>query len=197
MLESDVRVAISDAVRNSVSFDDALTAIKRLPSTVGQHWQMILRYGRCADAGVVEYGTGFSTFAWLESGANVLSVDVEKPLWIDRLVELSCGRLCFVQASSLEIEPRRCGVLYIDTLHIYQQLFNELTRHACLCEKYIVMHDTEAFGFPSSVLLSEYSKGDRGLIAAVDDFLHTDDSWYIVERFSHQFGMTVLGRKPK
>lgn len=195
MLDFDLRNALPEIVMSSKNLDEAIERARQTPSTINEHFDMLVKYARCG-VSVVEYGMGFSTLAFLASSASVLSVDIEEPEWMGRLVDLAEGRLVFRKCDSRAAEVVPCDLLYIDTLHTYAQLSQELARHGGACQKYIIMHDTEAFGFPTSELLVQFCAGDEGMIAAVDDFLWGNKEWYIYERFAHQFGMTVLRRKP-
>lgn len=194
MLDDDVRHSLAEIVLGSRSLDDATEKARAFHSTVNEHWDAMQKYaGQCK--GVVEYGTGHSTLAWLNACVSVTTVDVEHHDWMDKLLQLAGGKLSFVHGSSLDVGPLECDLLYIDTLHTYDQLRQELHRHAGLCKKFIMMHDTEAFGYPDAALTVKYVPGDRGLWYAINQFLGAHGEWSLEEHFEHQFGLTVLSRK--
>lgn len=105
----------------------------------------------------------------------------------------------FLVADVLSIDIEQTDILMIDTLHTYHQLLSELSRHACMVRRWIVMHDTETFGLvdeqvyhPSS---PQEDHGKAGLVAAIDDFLASDQSWERKHVYTHNNGLTVLGKR--
>jgi hypothetical protein len=102
----------------------------------------------------------------------------------------------------LEIEPTE--LLFIDTLHTYNQLIKELELHSNKSSKYIVLHDTEHFGRIDEVIYNHASalvKSDpgikQGLMTAVEDFLLTElgQSWELYKVYENNNGLTVLKNK--
>ena len=105
----------------------------------------------------------------------------------------------FTVADVLSIDIEKTDMLMIDTLHTYHQLLSELSRHAGRVNKWIVMHDTETFGlndeevyYPTS---PQENHGKTGLVAAIDDFLASDSSWERKRVYTHNNGLTVLGKR--
>lgn len=105
----------------------------------------------------------------------------------------------FAVTDVLSIDIENTDMLMIDTLHTYHQLYSELSRHASKVSKFIVMHDTETFGlvdeevyYPSS---PQKAHGKSGLLAAIDDFLSSNEFWERKFVYTHNNGLTVLGRK--
>ncbi len=88
----------------------------------------------------------------------------------------------FVKKSSLEIEIPEVDMLFIDTLHTYDQLTAELERHHSKVKKFIAMHDTNLEGDPDNM---------RG---AVNDFLDKHPEWDIAEYHENNNGLTVMHR---
>jgi hypothetical protein len=102
----------------------------------------------------------------------------------------------------LEIEPTE--LLFIDTLHTYNQLIKELEIHSNKVSKYIVLHDTEHFGRKDEVIyehasnvIKETSSTKEGLMTAVEDFLLTKlgQSWELFRVYKNNNGLTVLKNK--
>jgi len=85
----------------------------------------------------------------------------------------------FLLANDLEIELPEVDLLFIDTLHYYDQLTAELKLHANKAKKYIIFHDTE---------LPEMGQ-------AIHDFLKINKTWKIIEHHRNEHGLMVLGRK--
>lgn len=84
---------------------------------------------------------------------------------------------------TLELEPT--DLLFIDSLHTYDHLKKELELHAGKANKYIVFHDTVAFG----TVGEGHSKG---LLPAIDEFLEVNKEWKIVYDVDFNNGLRVL-----
>jgi hypothetical protein len=102
----------------------------------------------------------------------------------------------------LEIEPTE--LLFIDTLHTYNQLIKELEIHSNKVSKYIVLHDTEHFGRVDEVIYKHASNvvksnptTKQGLMTAIEDFLTTElgQSWELHKVYTNNNGLTVLKNK--
>jgi hypothetical protein len=102
----------------------------------------------------------------------------------------------------LEIEPTE--LLFIDTLHTYNQLIKELEIHSNKVSKYIVLHDTEHFGRIDEIIYNHASNvvkvsptTKQGLMTAVEDFLTTElgQSWELHKVYTNNNGLTVLKNK--
>ena len=78
---------------------------------------------------------------------------------------------------SCTIEP--ADMLYIDSLHEYNQLKGELTRHANKINKFIIMHDTT---------------GRPELVPAINEFLQANPEWKRITECKESVGFTTLKR---
>ena len=94
----------------------------------------------------------------------------------------------FVVGNTLELEIEPTDLLFIDTLHTYQQLTQELDRHASKVAHYIVLHDTETYGQKGE------DGSEPGLIGAVENFLAKDTGWVMRDRLKNNNGLTILKR---
>lgn len=112
----------------------------------------------------------------------------------------------FVKADVLSIEIEETDLLFIDTFHTYLQLYSELKKHSPKVKKYIILHDTVAFGDKDEVRggdyknhISNHIKGVKskkeGLNNAINDFLDEDNSFKVEKVFSESAGLTILRRK--
>jgi hypothetical protein len=140
---------------------------------------------------VTEFGTrgGVSTTALLFAQPDTfVTYDKVKYPQVDRLKALA-GRTRFhlVQADVLSVEIEETDLLFIDTWHVYEQLAEELRRHAGKARKYIVLHDTTTFGERGE------SPGHRGLWPAVEEFL-AKGGFRLRERRTNNNGLTILER---
>lgn len=99
-------------------------------------------------------------------------------------------RLGDTTADDFAIEPT--DLLFIDTLHVYDQLKKELDRHAACVRQFIIMHDTTTFGEIGEPI--DGSPNARGLWPAIEEFLESHCDWQLRERFTNNNGLTVLSR---
>ena len=141
---------------------------------------------------VTEFGTrwGASTIAFLYGQPEKLvCYDWHKKETVDTLAELSGDtEFEFHKCSTLEIEIEETDLLFIDTLHTYSQLKQELALHSPKSKKYIVMHDTVSFGIKGQ-------RGEDGLGRAIDEFLEENKEWKVFKHYSNNNGLTILERK--
>lgn len=166
---------------------------KQSPSDINEHVERMCELGMVCPH-ITEFGSrsGISTTAWAVARPKKLvcydlvrfgSIDCIEQAARDAGVEF----VFHVQDVRLvSIEPT--DLLFIDTLHVYDQLKAELALHADKARKYIVLHDTETFAqrgeLPNSV----------GLWPAVEEFLAAHPEWKLHERRANNNGLTVLAR---
>lgn len=94
---------------------------------------------------------------------------------------------------AIEIEPT--DLLFIDTLHHYDQLKTELRLHADKASKYIIFHDTTTFGqFGEMLGYDGPLKSLKGLWPAIEEFLSANPQWKLLERYTNNNGLTILGK---
>lgn len=112
---------------------------------------------------------------------------------------LETGDIHFELAESVDM-------LFIDGIHTYCHLTNQLQKLSPKVYKYIVMHDTSPpWGYANDTeYRGNYSefpphidRTKKGLSQAVDDFLAKNPGWIIAERRMNNHGLTVLTRKEK
>ncbi len=84
------------------------------------------------------------------------------------------------EADTLKTEIEPCDLLYIDTLHRYEQLKKELNLHGNKANKYIVFHDT--FAKPE-------------LKKAIKEYLKVNLDWKIITECDMNVGFMTIGRK--
>lgn len=85
----------------------------------------------------------------------------------------------------VEIAPT--DFLFVDSLHIYEQVQEELRLHADKARKFIGFHDTTSFAERGEF-------GGRGIWPAVQEFMDTHPEWQLVERRTNNNGLTILKR---
>jgi cephalosporin hydroxylase len=166
-------------------------AAKQTPSDINEHVERLRELGQeCGH--ITEMGSRWGTSTTALAAARpkkLICYDLVRHEMID-LIERS-ARAAGVEfvfhvqdVRQAAIEPT--DLLFIDTLHVYDQLKVELALHADKARKYIVLHDTETFGqrgeAPNSI----------GLWPAVEEFLAAHPEWTIRERRANNNGLTVL-----
>jgi hypothetical protein len=146
---------------------------------------------------VVEFGVRApddtsSTMSLLRGAKRrLVSYDIEH-CGVDAVVRLAreLGKeFEFKRANSLEVWIEGCELLMIDSLHTYKQLKEELLRHHNRVAKYIVMHDTELFGYVGE------DERHPGLQLAVAEFMVAYPSWILHSHTRKGCGLTVLEKK--
>ena len=164
------------------------------PTDINEHLPMLKTIAdRCAT--VTEFGVrdGQSTRALLASWAtSVRSYDLELNPSVTALVNQcrALGRdVRYQQANTLELVIEPTDLLFVDTLHTYDQLKQELNRHSPRVNRYIAFHDTHTFG-----LRDEPGYSGPGLLPALMQWMAEQRSWIINYHSWHNNGFTVIER---
>ena len=92
----------------------------------------------------------------------------------------------FVIGNVLNMEIPECDLLFIDTLHNYNQLKQELSLHSNKVKKYIIFHDTESFRFKGE------TNNENGIWPAIEEFLEENKHWSVYEIFTNNNGLTII-----
>jgi hypothetical protein len=93
----------------------------------------------------------------------------------------------FTVGDTKVLDIEETDLLFIDTLHTYDQLTTELARHAAKVRRWIVLHDTTTFATQGQ------ESDPRGLWPAVEEFL-TEGTFVLKERRENNNGLTILER---
>jgi len=96
----------------------------------------------------------------------------------------------FDQANTLNYDLEEVDMLFIDTLHTYEQVLGELERHHQKVKKYILFHDTITFGKVNED--GSYVNGKNGLIPAIGLFLNNHKEWKEVCTYTNNNGLTII-----
>src|SRR5688572_18314811 len=120
-------------------------------SDISEHIPTLFRLGRMVNH-ITEFGTrwGVSTAAFLRAAPRrFVAYDIARFPEVDVLVaaaEQAGLDFEFRLESVLETTIEPTELLFIDTLHTYDQLLAELERHAESVSTFIAMHDTSTYG---------------------------------------------------
>jgi len=181
----------------------------RTISDINEHIDTLYKYSLECET-IIEMGVRWvsSTWAFLMSKPKkMISYDIVRHENINEVLELSKEydiNYNFIENDVLNIEIENVDLLFLDTLHTYNQLFNELTLHSEKVNKYIILHDTSTYGFidekiydHASNIIKANIKTKEGLVNALNDFLFTKngEKWYILKEYKNNNGLTILKRK--
>lgn len=174
---------------------DAFEFSTRKPSDINEHLPMLYFLAQQCDH-VTEFGvrTGESTLAFLHGlqgrRATLRSYDINDQFGVHEAMRGHTAvdwqfAVCSTLAIS-QIEPT--DLLFVDTLHRYDQVRQELALHGDAVRRWIAFHDTETFG-------AEGDDGGEGINRAIDEWLDAKPEWRIVYRTHRNNGLTVIERE--
>jgi hypothetical protein len=174
---------------------------KDTPSDINEHLETLYTYGSKCDT-IAEFGVFqvTSTYAFAATRPQkLICVDINSNDNITTFLEeckLDNINVTFVQASTIDYTLETVDLLFIDTLHTYNQLTKELERHHDKVKKYLIFHDTESYGISDEInytgLVADSDNGKRGLNLAISEFLQKNQNWKIAEVFTNNNGLTVI-----
>lgn len=143
---------------------------------------------------VIEMGvrTGVSTRTFLASDVKLTSYDIVMSDEVTKLFKIANAKnkdAKYINADVLKIEIEETDLLFIDTLHTYKQLKQELQLHGNKAKKYLAFHDTHTFG-----TRGELQNDSIGLLPAILEFMIENPHWKFHIHKTNNNGLTVLKR---
>jgi predicted O-methyltransferase YrrM len=186
------RLNQSDTIALRASYQYAV----RKSSDINEHLPMLSFLAEQCDH-VTEFGvrTGESTLAFLHGlrgkySARLRSYDINDDYGVRQAyAPLTKTDWVFVTASTLtipKIEPT--DLLFIDTLHSYTQVSQELALHGDQAKRWIAFHDTDTFG-------NVGEDGNEGIGKAILEFMDARPEWRVVYHSHRNNGLTVIERE--
>jgi len=162
---------------------------------INEHLPTFKKYSEGCDT-IIEMGVRsvVSTWGFLAGKPKkIISIDILHPnFWnstdLDLVNEYSVENgieFEFILSDVLKIEIPKCDILFLDTIHEYNQVKNELELHSSNVNKYIMFHDTESFR-------TKGEKGGMGIWPAIEEFLVKNSEWSIHEVFTNNNGLTII-----
>lgn len=166
---------------------------KNTPSDINENVHILYDLAKECKT-VVEMGvrTGVSTRAFLNTDVNLISFDVILNQNVQKLFDYAQQQgknVQYIKADVLNIEIDDTDLLFIDTLHTYEQLKEELKLHGNKAQKYLAFHDTYTFG-----LRGENGRDKKGLMTAIVEFMIDNPHWKFKIHKTNNNGFTVLER---
>lgn len=187
------------------------------PSDIVEHLPTLFEVAKLPEIQkITEFGTrdGESTAAFLAAidgtDKTIVSYDLYRSDINNEYETIKNYK--YFQSDTLQIKIEPTDLLFVDTLHTYFQLYNELGLHSKQVSKCIILHDTHTYGYIDEpfhtytcgqypIKMSEKAKittSKVGLINALNDFLETTKdgaNWKIYKQYTNNNGLTILKRK--
>jgi hypothetical protein len=175
-------------------------------SDINEHLPILLNYAKECEH-ITEMGIRWVTSTWaflLSNPKKIIGYDILKHDNLNEVIELSKIYdidYFFFESDVLDIEIEPTDLLFIDTLHTYNQLTLELDLHSKNVKKYIILHDTVTYGLNDEIIYENSSINIKnkkiektGLINAVNDFLKSENgnSWYVLKEYKNNNGLMIL-----
>lgn len=197
---------IKNKNKNMNKIENKFIEMVNTASDINEHMVTLRKYASECDH-ITEMGVRWVTSTWGFLVANpkkLISYDIVKNNAINEVINLSNEYgidFTFIESDVLKIDIQETDLLFIDTLHSYNQLIQELNKHSKSVKKYIILHDTESFGEVDEVIYAHASdivkninNDKHGLKNAIKDFLQNNSDWVIFEEFKNNNGLTILKR---
>lgn len=178
------------------SFYEEYLEYCKTPSDINEHLPQLraLTHG-CQS--FVEFGVGYgrSTRAFLcaletqDGNKRLDSYDIKSLDGVEDLfarAQKAGLNAHFHLQSTLDADFKECDLLLVDSHHTYDQVSDELIRHARKVKKYIVFHDVVLYGWKGQ------DEGSEGILPAIFDWLETTYEWRVEACYRNNNGLLIL-----
>lgn len=177
-------------------------------SDINEHLPDLKYYAEQCDT-IVEMGVRsvVSSFAFIKAKPKkMISIDIFHPSYfgqqerVDIITKYAVDNGInyeFIVADSRRVNIEESDLLFIDTLHAYPQLKEELEKHANKIQKYLIFHDTTLYEFSDEqncYTNKRLSGVKQGLWPAIEEFLFSNPNWVLLQRKTNNNGLTILKR---
>ena len=171
------------------------------PSDINEHLPVLDRLAKDCKH-VTEFGVrdGVSTIVWFNNKVDVVGYDLyQSPQAWQFFTNANLnGQSAQYKIENILALPdiEETDLLFIDSLHNYDQCIYELTKFSHRVRKYIVFHDTISYGkvgeppYGTTVPVPPH-----GLVLAIGEFLLNNRDWFVKEHHTNNNGLAVLERK--
>jgi len=178
-----------------IDIDQLLKEYKQTTPDICEHMDTLTELAKECDH-ITEMGFrhGASACAMLKAQPKkLISYDLQIPDACRTVFDLVKGNteVQLIQGNTLEVQIEETDMLFIDTLHTYDQLKEELRLHGNKAKKYLVFHDTETFG------LKGEDGSERGLKNAFNEYKVLNPHWSLYRHYDNNNGLTILKRVPE
>lgn len=173
------------------------------PSDINEHLPVLYAAAKKCDH-ITEFGIRavVSTWAFLAAKPKkIISYDINMHPNINGAMQIAEHEnisFIFNKEDTRKANIEQTDLLFIDTLHTYNQLTIELNKHYSFVNKYIILHDTTTYGEKDeedSYHLEKINTAEKhGLKVAILEFLENHPEWKTKYTFTNNNGLTVLER---
>ena len=180
-------------MQNNDLFETEYQRALKSPSDINQNLYILYAIAKKCNH-VTEMGvrSGVSTRAFLNTDVTLISYDIILNDDVSKLFEVAKKQgknVNYIKADVLNIEIEETDFLFIDTLHVYDQLKQELNKHSKKVRRFIAFHDTHTFG-----LKGENPADNKGLLTAIIEFMIKNPGWKFRLFKTNNNGLTVIER---
>lgn len=167
------------------------------PSDINLHLPVLKAHADLCDH-ITEFGVrdGQSSRAFLHSAASHIRMyDLHLNDQVQLMVQTHqmLGRdVTYMAADTRTITIEPTQMLFVDTLHTFDQLQTELKLHAPQVHKFMAFHDTQTFG-----TCDEPGYSGPGLLPALLQFLKDNPLWFVCYHDHTNNGLTILQKNSK
>jgi FkbM family methyltransferase len=186
--ESLIYQRISIEMTNEEILKNEYIAACDTVSDINRHVPILHKLAQECES-VVELGvrTGVSTRAFLPLNVKLRSYDIEEDARVTELFLVANNQgkdMQYIMGDSLKVNIEPADMMFVDTVHSYDQVSAELARHGHKIRKYIAFHDTFVFGL-----------GQENVLSAVIDYVMKNPEWEFCHYDTENNGLTVIKRK--
>ena len=170
-------------------------------SDINQHLPTLMKYASECEH-ITEMGVRgiVSTFALLMGEPKrMISYDINVPVGIGAVIHWANTDgidFDFRLGDTTQLTIGETDLLFIDTLHNYNQLKRELELHSDKARKYLIFHDTTSYEYQDErgyeSLGDYFQPTGEGIWLAIEEFLQENKNWILYERFTNNNGLTIL-----
>lgn len=175
------------------TIDEVFEVVKEIPRDLEQHMDFLKDISsKCSH--VTEISKRKESLIALAAGKpkKIVSHNIEIHSMLERVEELATDtemERSFLRSTDVD-SIEKTDLLFIDTVHTYPMMMDELRKFAPSVKRFIVARGTQTNGEIGE-------DGGRGILHALRLFMKENPKWSVIEHHEHQYGMTVLGRLKK
>jgi hypothetical protein len=173
---------------------------KTTPSDINEHLETLYEYAKECET-IAEFGIRWVCSSYALAYAKpkkLICVDILNHENINKFIDL-CKKeninAEFHLADTKTYDLEEVDMLFIDTLHTFEQLTTELAIHPPKVKKYLIFHDTISYGHKDE--MSGLTGENHGLVPAISNFLKNNSDWKEVKTYTNNNGLTILERQTK
>ena len=180
-------------IKSMDTIDDVFDVVKAIPRDLDQHMDTLKELSsKCSH--VTEISKRKESLIALAAGKpeKIVSHNIEMNTILEHVEKVSTDTV--IERSflkSVEVDSiEKTDLLFIDTVHTYDMMLDELTKFAPSVKRFIVARGTQSNGEIGE-------DGGRGILYALRFFMEKNPKWSVIEHHEHQYGITVLARLKK